>query len=92
MTTKSAAATTHPIEERLEENDGDGAAEIPTGQRREANVQLVAGLGLGVYAAGSLALLGAVCPVCVVASPLLVGAGLLGRRRATRGTPRKAPD
>ncbi len=66
---------------------GDG---LPTGNSREANTQLLAGLGLGVYAAGSIALFGAVCPVCVVASPLLLGAGLIGRRRNAKSS--RTPD
>jgi hypothetical protein len=45
---------------------------------------LVAGLGLGAYGAVSLAVAGAVCPVCVVAAPALVGAGLWKRWRASR--------
>jgi hypothetical protein len=56
----------------------------PQGDQGEANVQLLAGLGLGVYAIAGLTVLGSVCPLCIVASPVLLGAGLVNRHRAAK--------
>jgi len=39
---------------------------------------------VGAWGAASGVLLGAVCPVCVVAAPALVGVGLLRRWQAGR--------
>jgi hypothetical protein len=52
--------------------------------RQEGNQLLGLGLGIGAWGAASGVLLGAVCPVCVVAAPALVGAGLLRRWQASR--------
>lgn len=50
------------------------------------------GLGIGAFGIVSTALIGATCPLCVVAAPTLVGAGLYKRWRAKRnnrtGSPR----
>jgi len=50
----------------------------------DADLRLLAGLGLGAFALGSLALLGTVCPLCAVASPALIGAGLYAKHKARR--------
>ena len=42
-------------------------------RRKEGNQLLGLGLGVGAWGAASGVLLGAVCPVCVVAAPALVG-------------------
>ena len=52
----------------------------------QAHGKLKWGLGLGVFAALSYALLGTVCPLCLVASPALIGAGLFGRAKARQKT------
>jgi len=67
--------------------DGAGVPEpstTPREERSQGNKLLGAGLGIGAFGMGSGALLGAVCPLCVVAAPALVGAGIykhLGARR-----------
>lgn len=40
------------------------------------------GLGVGAFGAGSLALIGATCPLCFVVAPAMVGVGLWKRRKA----------
>ncbi|HSP18719.1 MAG TPA: hypothetical protein VLQ79_04345 [Myxococcaceae bacterium] len=54
------------------------------GRRKEGNQLLGLGAGVGAWGAASALLLGAVCPVCVVATPALVGLGLLRRWQAGR--------
>ena len=53
--------------------------------RKEGNQLLGLGLGVGAWGAASGLLLGAVCPVCLVAAPALVGVGLARRWQAARG-------
>lgn len=50
-------------------------------ERRDANGLIGTGLGIGAFGAATAAAFGAVCPVCVVATPLLVGAGVWKRIR-----------
>ena len=54
---------------------------------REANICVGTGIGVGLLGAGGALLGGAVCPVCVVAAPLLLGAGLIGRILAVKNNP-----
>ena len=58
-------------------------------QRSEANTLLGAGLGIGAFGAASGLLLGAVCPMCIVATPALIGMGLYKHAclRRTRAAP-----
>ena len=53
-------------------------------ERRDANGLIGAGLGIGAFGAATAAAFGAVCPVCIVATPLLVGAGAVKRMRVAR--------
>jgi hypothetical protein len=48
-------------------------------KRRESTELLVAGLGIGTLGAVSAIVGAAVCPICVVASPALLGVGLYKR-------------
>ena len=50
----------------------------------DANGKVKWGLGIGAFAVASYAILGSVCPPCLIASPALIGAGLLGRAKARR--------
>jgi hypothetical protein len=50
----------------------------------DANDKMKWGVGIGVFAAVSYAVLGATCPLCLIASPALIGAGLIGRAKARR--------
>lgn len=52
--------------------------------RKEGNHYLVSGVAIGAVGAASAALLGATCPLCVVAAPGFVGYGLYKRWRAAR--------
>jgi hypothetical protein len=45
----------------------------------DSGLMIVGGLGLGAFAAASLAFFGAACPICVVAAPVLVGTGIAQR-------------
>jgi hypothetical protein len=51
---------------------------------KDANFCIGTGVGVGLLGAGSAAVLGAVCPVCVFVTPLLIGAGLVQRIRVKR--------
>jgi hypothetical protein len=53
-------------------------------QRREANTALGTGVGIGAFGVASAALLGAVCPMCVIAAPALIGYGLYQRVQNAR--------
>jgi hypothetical protein len=52
--------------------------------RKDANVLIGTGLAIGAFGAISAAVVGATCPLCVVAAPALLGWGLLKRIRARR--------
>ena len=53
----------------------------------EANQYIAMGVGVGGFGAGAALLLGAVCPICVVAAPGLIGLGLLKRHSAGKAAP-----
>lgn len=53
-------------------------------EKRDANTMMVTGAGIGVFGAVAAAIGGAVCPVCVVAAPALLGVGAFRRWRNTR--------
>lgn len=53
-------------------------------RRGEANRAVGMGLGIGLIGLASAALLGAVCPVCVVAAPALLATGAVRHLRARR--------
>jgi hypothetical protein len=55
-------------------------------ERKDANSLLGMGIGVGAFGAASALLLGAVCPLCVVVAPALVGAGVYKRVRCKRRT------
>ena len=48
----------------------------------DANTLIVGGIGIGAFGIISAAIGGAVCPVCVVAAPALLGVGAYKRWRA----------
>jgi hypothetical protein len=57
-------------------------------EKKDANVMIAGGVGIGAIGLIGAAIGGAVCPVCVVAAPALVGAGVFRRWRvARRGAP-----
>ncbi len=53
-------------------------------ERRDGNQYLLGGAAIGAAGAASAALIGATCPLCVVAAPGLVGYGLYKRWCAAR--------
>ena len=48
-------------------------------QTAEANTCVALGAGVGVMGAAGAAISGAVCPLCVIVAPALVGYGLYAR-------------
>lgn len=52
--------------------------------KRDATALMLSGAGIGVFGAVAAAIGGAVCPVCVVAAPALLGIGAFRRWRTTR--------
>ena len=52
--------------------------------RREGNAYLRAGAGIGTIGIAGGLLLGSVCPVCIVATPALLGLSAYKRWQATR--------
>jgi hypothetical protein len=59
-------------------------AEASTHAKREADGLMIAGVGVGVLGGVTAAIGSAVCPVCVVAAPALLGVGAFRWWRATR--------
>jgi hypothetical protein len=59
---------------------------------RDANAMLRAGAGIGAIGAFGLVAFGAVCPVCVVAAPVLLGVGAVRRWRGRRQRSPDAPN
>lgn len=67
--------------------DRTSATEVPSSEARstKSNGNSLLAMGLSVGAVGVAgAALGAVCPLCVIVTPALLGAGLVQRLRATR--------
>lgn len=46
------------------------------GKNQKGNKELVFGASLSTYAAASTIITGTVCPLCVIASPILLGIGV----------------
>jgi len=77
----------HPSESTVFEprpSDDAPQGESVDEKKRDANVMMISGLGIGAFGAVAAAIGGAVCPVCVVAAPALLGVGAFRRWRATR--------
>jgi hypothetical protein len=51
---------------------------------KSANTCLGLGVGVGTLGAGAALAVGAVCPICIVATPLLITAGVVQKIRARR--------
>lgn len=58
---------------------------------RESTQLLVAGLGIGTLGVVGAVVGAAVCPICVVATPALLGAGLYKRWREGPGSKVQGP-
>lgn len=68
-----------------EQNSGDEA-------RRDANAAMGTGFGIGALGVASATLLGAVCPICVVAAPALIGYGVFKRIQCARTADDAVPE
>ncbi len=55
-----------------------------TSEKREANSCVALGAGVGALGIGAALITGAICPLCYVIAPGLIGAGLLKRRNITK--------
>jgi hypothetical protein len=51
---------------------------------RDGNTCIGMGVGLGAISAGAAAITGAVCPICYVAVPALLGMGLYERNQGKK--------
>jgi hypothetical protein len=60
-------------------NDSPESSIAQDEQVRGANNCMLLGAGVGVLGAGSALIAGAVCPLCVVVSPALIGLGFARR-------------
>ena len=67
--------------ENRNETDSESEAEQ---KLKDGNTILASGLGVGVLGAVGAAISGAVCPVCIVATPALIATGLYQRRAAKK--------
>ena len=65
------------------------SAQSPSAQRQQGNELIGMGLGVGAIGALGATVLGATCPICVVAAPALLGAGVFKRWRAKRVAPER---
>lgn len=66
-------------------------------QKKEGEGHIKFGVGVGAFGAGSLALIGATCPLCFFVAPAMVGIGLVKRYQAVRqlrdtGDPRRTGE
>ena len=61
-------------------------------KKTDANTMIVGGLGIGAFGIISAAIGGAVCPVCVVAAPALLGFGAYKRWKAGQRSAPETPD
>lgn len=53
-------------------------------QKKEGEGHIKFGVGVGAFGAGSLALLGATCPLCFFVAPAMVGVGIVKRQHALK--------
>jgi hypothetical protein len=68
--------------QRASRQADEEAAEARADRRSQANEMMGMGAGIGALGVVTATAFGAVCPVCVVAAPALIGAGLYKRYRA----------
>jgi hypothetical protein len=52
------------------------------GKKKETgNTEIIAGSGLGLLAAGEAAIGAAICPLCIIGAPILIGIGAIKKIR-----------
>lgn len=61
-------------------------------KKDNSNVYLGTGIALGSYVALTTATLGIACPVCVVACPVFLAAGIRGKYRKMKNTEAENKD
>ncbi len=64
--------------------DEKSPVETAAAKKREANAVIAIGAGVGALGAGAALVAGAVCPLCVVIAPGLIGMGIVARVKASR--------
>lgn len=57
-------------------------------QKEEGEGHIKFGVGVGVFGAGSLAIIGVTCPLCFFVAPAMVGVGFVKRQRAKKALDR----
>lgn len=67
-----------------DESDVKDAKKAERETQADANTMILGGLGIGAFGVISAAIGGAVCPVCVVAAPALLGVGAYQRWKAAK--------
>ena len=58
----------------------------------QSNQLLAGGVALGTFAVATTLLVGATCPLCIVAAPAMIGAAVLQRWRGARARARDEDD
>ena len=66
------------MEKTLEDSQSEHQADANS-EKAEANTCIALGAGVGVLGACAAMAAGALCPICVVVAPGLIGAGLIKR-------------
>ncbi|MBP9837317.1 MAG: hypothetical protein KBC84_01240 [Proteobacteria bacterium] len=54
-----------------------GQTQSATSEKREANTWVALGAGVGALGIGAALVTGAVCPICFIVAPGVIGAGVL---------------
>ena len=70
----------------------NGQGSKPEQSLQEANTCIALGAGVGLLGAAAATVAGAVCPICVVVAPGLIGYGAYARRKARRKAAVTAAD
>lgn len=65
--------------ENSESEASDAKRNSERAEKREANACIGLGLGVGALGVGGALLSAAICPICVVVAPGLVGTGVIKR-------------
>lgn len=70
-----------------DESDAKDSKATQTQTQTDANTMILGGLGIGAFGVISAVIGGAVCPVCVVAAPALLGIGAYKRWKGAKRPP-----
>lgn len=83
-------ADEHAVDERTPDERAEQAVDPTQRRLARSNEFLTMGATVGVVGVAGAVLLGATCPICVVAAPALLGAGVVERIRARRAGRKKS--